>query len=197
MHPCGKNEDAYTLVPQAPAIGVPAPKQIEFQEPTPPLPQEMDTQGWSTGLCSCFDDVGLCFLTWCCPCVTFGRIAEIVDRGSTCDPMIEVVVSLLRPTNWSACGTSGATYAILRYMTGCSCLLGSYYRTRLRRDYSLQKGTCPNFVVHCCCELCALCQEHRELKNRGFNMALGWHANVKMSSEGLMQPPPVAESMRR
>ena len=28
-------------------------------------------------------------------------------------------------------------------------------------------------LVHFCCEFCALCQEYRELRNRGFDMSLG------------------------
>ncbi|KAK1605706.1 hypothetical protein QYE76_029379 [Lolium multiflorum] len=39
---------------------------------------------WSVGLFDCFGDFGTCCLTFWCPCVTFGRIAEIVDKGSTC-----------------------------------------------------------------------------------------------------------------
>ncbi|KAK4791067.1 hypothetical protein SAY86_031480 [Trapa natans] len=35
-------------------------------------------QPWTTGLCHC------CCLTCWCPCIAFGRIAEIVDRGSIC-----------------------------------------------------------------------------------------------------------------
>uniref|UniRef100_A0A7N1A0A9 Uncharacterized protein n=1 Tax=Kalanchoe fedtschenkoi TaxID=63787 RepID=A0A7N1A0A9_KALFE len=39
---------------------------------------------WSTGLCDCFSDVPNCCLTCWCPCITFGRMSEIVDRGSSC-----------------------------------------------------------------------------------------------------------------
>uniref|UniRef100_I1Q1F0 Uncharacterized protein n=1 Tax=Oryza glaberrima TaxID=4538 RepID=I1Q1F0_ORYGL len=39
---------------------------------------------WSVKLFDCFGDSGTCCLTCWCPCITFGRIAEIVDRGSTC-----------------------------------------------------------------------------------------------------------------
>ncbi|KAK3421708.1 hypothetical protein EUGRSUZ_G02339 [Eucalyptus grandis] len=42
---------------------------------------------WSTGLCNCCDDFSSCCLTCWCPCITFGRIAEMVDRGSTCRAM--------------------------------------------------------------------------------------------------------------
>ncbi|BAS87191.1 Os03g0830300 [Oryza sativa Japonica Group] len=55
---------------------------------------------WSTGLCDCFDDCGLCCTTCWCPCITFGRVAEIVDRGST------------------SFGTGGALYALLCAFTG-------------------------------------------------------------------------------
>uniref|UniRef100_A0A453GP61 Uncharacterized protein n=1 Tax=Aegilops tauschii subsp. strangulata TaxID=200361 RepID=A0A453GP61_AEGTS len=66
---------------------------------------------WSVGLCDCFGDSGTCCLTCWCPCITFGRIAEVVDGGS------------------SSC-----------------CMHGT---------------------------LCALCQEYKELENRGFNMSKG------------------------
>ncbi|KAI3744419.1 hypothetical protein L1987_57499 [Smallanthus sonchifolius] len=39
---------------------------------------------WSTGLCDCSEDSSSCSLTYCCPCIFFGRIAEIVGKGNTC-----------------------------------------------------------------------------------------------------------------
>ncbi|XP_058181296.1 cell number regulator 2-like [Rhododendron vialii] len=42
----------------------------------PPVP-------WSSGLYDCFDDVPNCCITYFCPCITFGRIAEIVNKGET------------------------------------------------------------------------------------------------------------------
>ncbi|PNT61233.1 hypothetical protein BRADI_5g12452v3 [Brachypodium distachyon] len=44
---------------------------------------------WASGLCGCFHDVSGCCLTLCCPCVTFGRIAEILDQGNSCDVLCE------------------------------------------------------------------------------------------------------------
>ncbi|KAI3696287.1 hypothetical protein L1987_79299 [Smallanthus sonchifolius] len=38
---------------------------------------------WSSGLCACCSDVPNCCLTCWCPCITFGQIAEIVDKGNT------------------------------------------------------------------------------------------------------------------
>lgn len=28
---------------------------------------------WANGFFSCFNPIETCLLTWCCPCVTFGR----------------------------------------------------------------------------------------------------------------------------
>ncbi|KVH97681.1 Uncharacterized protein family Cys-rich [Cynara cardunculus var. scolymus] len=47
-------------------------------------PSQCATTGqWSTGLCDCTSDASNCCRTIFCPCVTFGRIAEIVDKGTT------------------------------------------------------------------------------------------------------------------
>ncbi|CAI9785359.1 unnamed protein product [Fraxinus pennsylvanica] len=64
---------------QTPVTGVPVSINVADK------PVSKKTPGrWSTGLCHCFHDLSSCCLTCWCPCVTFGRIAEIVDRGSTC-----------------------------------------------------------------------------------------------------------------
>jgi hypothetical protein len=37
----------------------------------------------------------------------------------------------------------------------------------------LEEAPCVDCLVHFCCETCALSQEYRELKNRGFDMGIG------------------------
>ncbi|KAK8709746.1 hypothetical protein V6N13_060754 [Hibiscus sabdariffa] len=39
---------------------------------------------WSASLCGCGDDAGTCCITCCLPCITFGKIAEMVDEGKSC-----------------------------------------------------------------------------------------------------------------
>ncbi|KAK1552277.1 hypothetical protein Q3G72_013656 [Acer saccharum] len=116
---------------------------------------------WSTGLCDCCHDVSTCCLTCWCPCITFGRIAEIVDRGST------------------SCGVSGALYTLILCLTGCSCLYSCFYRSKLRGQYFLEERPCTDCCIHCCCEGCALCQEYRQLTHHGFDMSIGWHGNMQ------------------
>ncbi|RZS05823.1 hypothetical protein BHM03_00036374, partial [Ensete ventricosum] len=144
---------------------------------------------WSTGLCDCCDDVGNCnqslrslhpncyyassfllvthviagCITCFCPCITFGQIAEIIDKGSTsmdCDIRV-------------ACGVSGALYALIASATFCPCFYSCFYRSKLRRQYGLREEPCADCLVHCCCcESCSLCQMYRELKRRGFDMSI-------------------------
>ncbi|CAN6235257.1 unnamed protein product [Urochloa humidicola] len=128
---------------------------------------------WSSGLCDCFDDVGGCCLTFFCPCVTFGRIAGIVDQGAT------------------SCCASGALYFLLSAATGLGCLYSCCYRSKLRSQYALTETPCADCCVHLCCEACALCQEYRELKSRGFDMSQGWERNMeRMGKAGAATAPP-------
>ncbi|CBI32422.3 unnamed protein product, partial [Vitis vinifera] len=136
------------------------------------------TRRWSTGLCHCCDDAANCLITCCCPCITFGQIAEIVSKGS------------------SNCAVSGALYALL-CLTGLACLYSCAYRSRMRAQYDLEDAPCVDCLVHVFCEGCSLCQEYRELKNRGFDMGIGWEANVDRQRRGITLPPVVAQGMTR
>ncbi|RVX12631.1 Protein plant cadmium resistance 2 [Vitis vinifera] len=116
----------------------------------------------------------------------FGQIAEIVDKGS------------------SACGVNGALYTLIACVTGCACCYSCFYRAKMRQQYLLKPSPCGDCLVHCCCEYCSLCQEYRELKNRGFDMTIGWHGNVErqnrgveMSSMSSQTAPTMEEGMSR
>ncbi|XP_066346733.1 cell number regulator 2-like [Miscanthus floridulus] len=128
---------------------------------------------WSSGLCYCFHDVGGCCLTFFCPCVTFGRIAHIVDQGTT------------------SCCVGGSLYMLLTAVTGLgACLYSCIYRSKLRSQYGLTEQPCADCCVHLCCEACALCQEYRELKARGFDMSAGWQDNMQRMGKGAATAPP-------
>ncbi|XP_019170429.1 PREDICTED: protein PLANT CADMIUM RESISTANCE 3-like [Ipomoea nil] len=149
---------------------------------SPPPQKEPPNQApavWSSGLCDCCDDASNCCITWCCPCITFGRIAEITDKGET------------------SCGASGALYCLIALL-GCPCFYSCLYRSKLRKQYMLPASPCGDCLVHCCCGSCALCQEYRELKHRGFNMSLGWEGNMERQNMGVgMTAPGVQGGMNR
>ncbi|XP_044478266.1 cell number regulator 2-like [Mangifera indica] len=143
---------------------------------------------WSSGLCDCFSDCSTCCLTFWCPCITFGRVAEIADRGST------------------SCPTAGALYLLLHAFTGLTlCFTFSFcytcfYRKRMRQQFKLEETPCCDCLVHCFCAPCAFCQEYRELKSRGFDMPIGWHGNMERQNRGVAMeavPPFVEGGMKR
>ncbi|KAF2316819.1 hypothetical protein P3X46_026551 [Hevea brasiliensis] len=144
--------------------------------------QSKNKDPWSSGLCDCFSDWRNCCLTCWCPCVTFGRIAEIVDKGS------------------SACGVNGALYTLIACVTGFACCYSCFYRAKMRQQHSLKQSPCGDCLVHFCCEYCALCQEYRELKSRGYDLSIGWHGNVEKKNHSLEMasvPPAVEGGMSR
>ncbi|CAN1158454.1 Protein PLANT CADMIUM RESISTANCE 12 [Linum perenne] len=127
---------------------------------------------WTTGLCGCCEDPGSCVKTSCCPCITFGQNAVIVDRNNT------------------SCFGSGLVFCMLANI-GISCLYSYPYRSKLREQYKLPEKPCGDCILHWCCTPCVLCQEYRELKNRGLNPSKGWEAASAMA------PPEIAIGMPR
>ncbi|GLT96718.1 hypothetical protein SLE2022_143230 [Rubroshorea leprosula] len=126
---------------------------------------------WSSGLFGCFSDWKNCCITFWCPCITFGRIAEIVDKGS------------------SSCGVNGALYTLICCVTCGSCCYSCFYRAKLRQQFLLEKTPCGDCPVHCFCECCALCQEYRELKSHGYDLKIGWHGNMERQNREVAMTP--------
>ncbi|XP_052115189.1 protein PLANT CADMIUM RESISTANCE 2 isoform X1 [Arachis duranensis] len=164
----------------------PPPPPPMYYIPNPMLPLPIYTNSekveWSTGLFDCLSDIKNCLITCLCPCFTFGQIAEMIDRDA------------------SSCAISGALYAMILFFIGSPCLYSCIYRTRMRRQFLLKETLCLDCIVHFFCEPCALCQEYRELQNRGFDMSLGWNGNLdrwnnQMASHQ-QQPPPVLNMTR-
>ncbi|WRX18048.1 PLAC8 motif-containing protein - like 10 [Theobroma cacao] len=153
------------------------PQPIPNFAPTAPVVSK--PSDWSTGLCSCCEDISSCITTCCCPCITFGQNAEIIDRGTT------------------SCVGAGLVYYLLAHAC-CSCLYTCTYRKKLRSLFGLKEEPCADFFVHCCCHFCAICQEYRELQSQGFDPSVGWLANVdRWNRGGAMGPPTFATGMAR
>ncbi|XP_076918214.1 protein PLANT CADMIUM RESISTANCE 4-like [Bidens hawaiensis] len=138
------------------------------------------TQPWVTnnGLFDCAEDPENALITACFPCITFGQIAEIVDNGQT------------------SCTTSGLIYCLIASFIGIPCIMSCSYRTKIRNRYGLMETPAPDWVTHCFCEWCALCQEYRELKNRGLDPAIGWQGNM-MKNQQMQQFPTMTPPMNQ
>ncbi|RZC58267.1 hypothetical protein C5167_005563 [Papaver somniferum] len=98
----------------------------------------------------------------------------------------------------NSCGTNGALYALIGVLTGCSWIYSCTYRTKFRQLYNLEGNGCTDCLTHFCCTSCALCQEYRELKNKGFDVPLGWQGNVARGTVDVVTaPPPAYGAMNR
>ena len=73
----------------------------------------------------------------------------------------------------AACLGQASIFTVISCFTPCICLYTCHYRSRLRAKYELQQTPCNDCCVHFWCLGCAMCQEYRELKNRGFDMHIG------------------------
>ncbi|OWM90311.1 protein PLANT CADMIUM RESISTANCE 7-like [Punica granatum] len=158
----------------------PPPSVPQFVAAAPPTQSQVPT-GWTTGLCACFDDPSNCCITFFCPCVTFGQTAEVIDKGNT------------------SCFRAETTCALLFNHFGLFCCYTCTYRTKLPGLYSLHGDQCGDFCTHCWCTCCALCQEYRELKNRGLDPSIGWAGNQQKMQQPIpvVLPPVVPMGMMR
>ncbi|XP_058181086.1 cell number regulator 2-like [Rhododendron vialii] len=134
---------------------------------------------WHTGLFGCFEDVPNCLITCFCPFVTFGQIAEIVDKGATFIFQSRICIAGM------CCECTGG------------CLYSCFYRSKLRNQYALVESPCADCCVHCSCLCCALCQEYRELKKQGFDMSIGWEGNVEKKRHQMKMAPMAQGGMTR
>ncbi|KAF8025600.1 hypothetical protein BT93_F2441 [Corymbia citriodora subsp. variegata] len=149
-----------------------------------PLDEPQDNYSWQSGLCDCHTDMSNAIMTALFPCVTFGRIAEVLDEGES--PRCVVFCSL---------------YLVMMPLLCSQWMISSCYRRKLRRRYQLLNKPCGDTITHMFCPCCTLCQEYRELKHKGLDPALGWKGIVtqKARQNGNRQTtaPPPDQSMTR
>ena len=91
------------------------------------------------GLCSCFDDIGICAITCLAPCVTWGQAMENAGEGSC---LIHGVLLACIPC-WMPVATAMNQENIDKKLGGQG------------------KGFVSVCCTHCCCSACAICQVAR------------------------------------
>ncbi len=95
-----------------------------------------EQEPWQNDTFSCFDDYGLCVLTFCLPCYTIGQNAD-------------------------ALGEDGLTVGLL-YGIGCLAV-GPVLRWRIRQKQNLMGNMIADVLLHALCPCCALIQENKQL----------------------------------
>ncbi|XP_030043251.1 cornifelin homolog [Microcaecilia unicolor] len=98
---------------------------------------------WSTGVCDCCDDLGICcFGFWCLPCFMC-KTAD--DFGEClCLPLLEILAG---------------------YGVPCPPI-SMAMRSGVRERYGIQGSICNDCCILCWCYNCAWCQMSREIKKR-------------------------------
>lgn len=96
-------------------------------------------------LCGCVNDIFSCYIAVCCPgglCYLSARAASESAKQSLC-PYFSLAV--------------------------CCCCLGSAYnRVVVRRKYNYEGSYWHDLMLHCCCPVCAVTQEYREVMKKEY-----------------------------
>ena len=93
---------------------------------------------WSHSLFGCFDNFGLCLVTYFIPCYTHGKVAELVGE------------------NCFLCGLASIT-------PGLHLLAGTMTRNRVREQRNIEGSIVGDLLYVLCCPFCALIQEAQEV----------------------------------
>jgi len=97
---------------------------------------------YGSGLCSCFDDCGICIIAYCIPCYQIGsNIGHVNGEGVN---WLWVLIGLCFPP--------------------CAIF---YSRTQVQEKYGIEENVVSRLIASFCCALCALTQDSRELKKQG------------------------------
>ncbi|XP_064597883.1 uncharacterized protein LOC135464385 [Liolophura sinensis] len=94
---------------------------------------------WQHGVCGCFDNCGLCIITYFCPCYTFGKNAEAV--GDSC------------------------CLCCLCYLIPIADIIAVIsVRGKIRNARGISGSCIGDLCIHFFCHLCALVQEAQEIQ---------------------------------
>ncbi|KAI4323785.1 hypothetical protein L6164_023363 [Bauhinia variegata] len=168
-------------------IGVPqylaARRCSECGHAIPPNFMPPPAEPWTIGICACSQDRESCMTGLFCPCVLYGRNSASLaneDTSGRCNkPCIFHGICVEGGIALGAL-TTCAIFSGFYYFPGLEflicegllcgwCLCGvctSLGRLSLQKKYHLKDSPCNPCCVHCCLHWCALCQEHREMKQR-------------------------------
>ncbi|KAG8166138.1 hypothetical protein KVR01_004690 [Diaporthe batatas] len=109
-------------------------------------------QPWHNSLFGCCSPIDLCLITYCLPCVTFGKTHHRLRKNGEMEGY--------EPIN---------TTCLLFCASGCVGLHWipmSMQRADLRDKYHLRGNCATDMATACCCVLCDLVQQEKESEHR-------------------------------
>ncbi|OIW22967.1 PLAC8-domain-containing protein [Coniochaeta ligniaria NRRL 30616] len=112
-------------------------------------------QPWHESFLGCFSPIDLCCMTYCCPCVTFGKTHHRLRK--------DVNLAGYEPINTSCLMVLAAGWV------GCCWIPLAMQRADIRAKYNLQGDCLTDIAAACCCGLCDLVQQEKEATYQGLN----------------------------
>jgi len=136
-----------------------------------------DAREWNASFFGCLDPIDKCLLTYCLPCVTFGRIHHRTRKNANMEGY--------EPVNTSCLLFMGAACFGLHWIPE------SMQRMDIRKKYHLKGNCLTDIAVACCCALCDLTQQDKEAETRERELASGAGgapAQYSTAGEGMVYP---------
>ncbi|KAI9793273.1 MAG: hypothetical protein M1816_000694 [Peltula sp. TS41687] len=115
-------------------------------------PSPSGARSWHFRMFECFNPIDECLVTWCCPCVTFGKTHHRTRK----DPSM---------TTYSPVNASCLGYALFRCF-GCWWVPETMQRADIRAKYNLEGTMLEDLLRSCCCTCCNLVQMEKESVHR-------------------------------
>ncbi|KAF2455708.1 PLAC8 family-domain-containing protein [Lineolata rhizophorae] len=113
----------------------------------------MGEQEWHHSGVDCCSPFTTCLLSWCCPCIIYGRVHHRLRKSQSLD-------------GYSCCNGSCTAHAALTFC-GVGWILQLMQRGELRHRYQLEGNGCTDCLCAFCCNPCDLTQQDKEAKFRG------------------------------
>jgi len=132
-----------------------------------------DAREWQSGFFGCCNPIDTCLITWCLPCVTFGKTFHRTHKSATMEGY--------EPIN---------TTCLLFLASSCFALHWiptSIMTAELRRKYHLQGNCIEDIAKSCCCALCQLVQNEKESIVR--EKELGGGSATQYENESMVYAP--------
>ncbi|XP_053386265.1 uncharacterized protein LOC123539064 [Mercenaria mercenaria] len=98
---------------------------------------------WSKSLFSCFDNFGICVITYFAPCVTFGQTAEAIGMGSC------------------------VAYGALMFIPIVNLVMLVKMRGQIREMHRIPGSAVGDCLTTMFCGICSLCQEAQQVQGAG------------------------------
>ncbi|CAK7265918.1 hypothetical protein SEPCBS57363_001832 [Sporothrix epigloea] len=139
-------------------------------------------QSWSESFFGCLSPIDLCLVTYCLPCVTFGKTHHRLHKDANLAGYEPINASCLLLFGSACCGLFWLPMAI--------------QRSDIRKKFNLEGDCILDIAASCCCALCVLTQDEKEVKARdaagqgsSYGITQQYQATGGMTYAGTAPPP--------